>query len=737
MAFYSGITKRLKKRVIRPVTRHVLRPVGHVAGGTGRGLYHGVTGVPTGIAMTGRIAYKDIRHDLKHPFLGNSSILGMVRGKKSGAKSLASALAKAEYESYRHFGRGGDVSGPLMDALAVLSAGGGAAARIGAAGKAARAVRDVSKGRVNPALAAAHEAERGMKGPMNAKMLKRYGVTRKELDDYKLNYGHIQAERTNTKSFIRRTEGGANLNRAYNLRQTIRQAGKAASKRPAPRERVIPGTDKTLPASPNPAVRGIQKATLRYSSKAREGALKRVEAQTERFHRQLRDPNAKKVSTSVLPSGRKVTTTMPSVKQVRNQKQSLIEKGVNAPMDIIRMSMWLRPRYYLQNLTQTGTMLAHRPAATGASIRQARHLKKNEKSLYNDLKNIAGEGQALSLNESRIGGKGKFVNRAGRLANAPEAHVRILSTLNALRDAGYTTHADVVKMVNRLKAGKPTPKDLATATRANEEVGDFGRLSHKEQLFMKSQVPIFYPMFKALLRYGYRFPAEHSIQAAAGLAIGKKGKEEQNRLLGDLPFWAQYLVPKGAGDPNAKPGPKQAVFNPSNIYNLQPAAEVSAQGAEMFRRGGSRPGLSILQEIGPAPGFIHGAATGRDIQTGYPLRHMNIKDRLGNVVGRRSNLEAEALDFLTNLPLSDLWRLSAGIRPPVKSYEEGDLLERLMMELGPGPAFFPRTLLTKETGKQAKREKKVGKVHRRKKARSKPRTESPFGGGGSDPFSGP
>src|SRR6476646_6343225 len=99
---YPNKTQAPKKK-----HRSFFGSIGHAVSGTSKGLYHGVTGLPTVLYMAGR----DVGHDLLHP-----ARIGHGRTDK-----LAKQILKSEIDSYRHFGRGGDYSTPLLDALAALS----------------------------------------------------------------------------------------------------------------------------------------------------------------------------------------------------------------------------------------------------------------------------------------------------------------------------------------------------------------------------------------------------------------------------------------------------------------------------------------------------------------------------------------------------------------------------------------------------------------------------------------
>lgn len=600
---------------------HAYHDTTHVLSGTGRGFYHAATGLPTGLYMGGRMVGSDIKDVIEHP----------MHPHWKHTRALAKAIAKSEYEQYRHFGRGGDVSGPITDALAILSGGGAAVGK-------ARAVSEAAK------------AGEGLTGALRA-------VSRP---------------------------------RAY--------------------DRLIPGTDHRIPASPNPLMRAGQNLALK-NDKVAAKALKRVETERERYQRQLTAGTKSTPYTGpvILPPG--VAHKVETAKVANKRAVGIGKTLINTPMDALRLTMWMRPRYYIQNLTQTGAMLGANPILTTKNIARAAKLRKENPKLYEDLKNVVGEGQALALMESRLGAGGKlsdFMYKAGRAANAPEAHVRVVSILNEMKKAKIHSTPEMERIIRDLKTGKPSNRALNIARRSNENVGDFGRLSKKERTFIKIQLPIFYPMFKALTRYGYRQPFEHSIQTAAGLHLGNVGKEEQKRLLGDLPFWAQYLIPTGAGDPNAKSGPQNAVLNPANIYNLQPAIDLTRQAVEPFRKGGPNPGINLLQESGPAGQILFGMATGKDLQTGYP-----IKGPTG-----RSIFDAPA-KFFGGLPLTDIGRLATGKKPHLRSYAPG--YDRLLNEML-GPAIVSRKLIKKETTKQAKREKRYGhgRKHRQKHYRDTP-----------------
>jgi hypothetical protein len=102
--------------------------IGHVLRGTGKGLYHGITGAPTGAYMVGRSFVHDAVHN-PTSVLPQNILMGAITGHGGRTAHIARNVAKQEYNSYRHFGKGGDISGPLLDASALLTGGASLVAR--------------------------------------------------------------------------------------------------------------------------------------------------------------------------------------------------------------------------------------------------------------------------------------------------------------------------------------------------------------------------------------------------------------------------------------------------------------------------------------------------------------------------------------------------------------------------------------------------------------------------------
>jgi len=440
---------------------------------------------------------------------------------------------------------------------------------------------------------------------------------------------------------------------------------------------------RTVEASRNPVFRGAGKAIDRTA-----GRTKTVQARRARKGEMLHNMGVKRLEVGNQPA--------------RRVQVGGIHPALAAPMDAMRLSMYLRPRTALQNAVQSGMMIAQ-DQGLGAikSMRDLRKLKTPaNKDILENIRASVGESAARSLTQSGVGrGKlGNLVSRLAEISNYPEAKIRPLSAMKAARDRGVVTPQQFRDMFEN-PHGNLYQRYV---TAANEAVGDFGRLGPRERSFMKTQIPIFYPMFKALTRYGARFPGEHSIQSALLADAGHQGKAYQRAALGNLPWWASYMVPTSKGH----------ALNPANIVNFQPGTDVATQTAEMIRGGGPRPGMSLLQEASPLPATLYTAFTGNDLGSGYPSRGMKLG--MGSAPAALKDQWDQSL-FGQILSAADRGGIPTGPGSkfavndtPTKSYKEPDFLNWLALQ-ALGPSFVPRGIRVKELNKQYKRQQHYGK----------------------------
>jgi hypothetical protein len=681
----------------------------HLVTGSAKDLYHSATGLPTAAIMVGRAGYHDVRHPLARSHLA----------------PIAGAVLKSTYGDVRHPIRTLE-NHPgylLTDALAAFSAGGGLAGRGAQVSRALRATRGAK---------AVHRAERLNKMDaaatlrMNPKvsteqadlMARRMGLKPEEVSRHlKKHRPYLEQHNALGVNHALDTGRGAftspGLSRAHALRHPAPVEGEpegllhAALRRPVytrtlRAQRPI-GDKIVVPASRNPLLRMLREVT------APRGARAGKELDREIFRRKQLAQDLAKAHNGEIPGQGSLFDVAPHTENPAEQAASAIGRATSLPMNVIRKSMRSAPPYYLQNLIQTAQMAAFRPGVVTRDLARVEKLRKSDPELFKLLHRGAGESVSHSieiganrLKSEKLSGLRKAAGKVGKTLEAPEQHIRVASIYRALKDAGVK-EKDMHSVLSNHAIGN---NQLYNAlVRGQRSVGYYGDLNRTEQAFMKSQIPIFYPMFKALGKYPLHLANEHSIATAAMAHLGAVGSKERKRLLGDLPFWAEWLAPvdAGAGRP---PERHPRVVNTGPIYFGQPAAEIGREAVESFTHRNPRPGISLLSSLlgGPLPQMGYGALTGKDLATGYPIRAP--KNIPGGAVG------ASIYDLLGNQRLSLVGQRAFG-GSATKTYVPPSFLRELAGRFGPGYSLVSRRAKREELHKQAKKEAHYGR-HRKK-----------------------
>lgn len=453
-----------------------------------------------------------------------------------------------------------------------------------------------------------------------------------------------------------------------------------------------PGKDVEVEANPNPLVRGARKITIdplyrRSLKKADEDALLGKKSRGGAYARAI-SRRTEDQRTRYAENVRNARTP----KDIDLAPNDPVKNVIRAPMDAMRLSMYTRPRYYIQNLGGTAQLMAHAGVSLG-DVKAVRNIAKTDPELYKLMLAAGGEtGVRAMANVTTGGGSlGRVSRRAAELANKPEANMRTMGIWKAAKDYGVTSPEELKAILRNPESDQA---QLIMA-RGNESLVDYGRVGgsgpvgQAEKRFVQSGLPIFYPMMKGFTRYGARFPAQHPVQAAAMAQLGQAGKEIQREGIGGEPQpWFPYITPL--------PGGKTQ--NLQNIYTFSPGTDIARQTGQALPGASLRPTLNLLQMLGPAPEFAYGAASGRQLATGFEYD----KDDLdwGGAIG------AATKDLLqTVTPGMDLLapRSSA-------AYGEPSLQDRLMLALV-GPGLYPRKT---DFGKiRQPKKKKPGRKRRR------------------------
>lgn len=363
-----------------------------------------------------------------------------------------------------------------------------------------------------------------------------------------------------------------------------------------------------------------------------------------------------------------------------------------APLDLMRLSMYVRPRYYVQNIGGTAALLAHAGVGAG-DVKAVREIAKSDPELYQMLVAAGGEtGTSIISAGSRGGGRlGRTQQRAANLANRPEAHMRTVAIYKAAKDFGITDPAELKAVLSKPESNKAQ----LIMQRGNESVVDYSRyggssyFGKREADFVHSGIPMFYPMTKGFTRYAGKFPTEHPTQAGLIAALGQQGKEYQEEGIGGQPQpWFPYITPIG----------KDKTQNLQNIYPFSPGTDVVRQAAQMSAGSLRHPTLNLLQQLGPTMELLTGAITGRQLATGFEYDKDTL-DTYGPLLTALGDTAASVVPF------------SEFVHPRASAAFGTPSIEDRLKLWAAGPGFVQRkTKMSKvrQPKKRPKRRKKSG-----------------------------
>jgi hypothetical protein len=322
---------------------------------------------------------------------------------------------------------------------------------------------------------------------------------------------------------------------------------------------------------------------------------------------------------------------MAGMTQAQEKSQRISDKG-GVGMELwktlpnaLRTSMYLRGRYYAQNIGGTGLFLGAQqsPLRLAANTKDLRALPPHERQF---VEHAAGAGGMKSIGEGSGGLGSRFTQWLAEKANIPESKMRPLALMEEMRLANTNPQ--------KMMANPYANSAQLAMRRGSEAVGDYGRLGDKEMAFMRSQIPIFYPMSKAFSRYAGRYPVTHPIQASLLAALAQEGNQVQDEGFGghEPLWWGNYHVPSGAGNPAP-----EAIRNPQNIYPFSPGTDLARELYGPFTRGGPEYGVNVGQHVGPGVDALYQALFGRDITTGWQMKEEDAYQPGGSVKGALDN----------------------------------------------------------------------------------------------------
>jgi hypothetical protein len=611
-------------------------------------------GIPTGLYMTGSAA---------------------ARGDIDELRSIGRAMGTGMYNDVRHPLR--NPTSTLLTALGLATLGGGAIAR-GAVG-ASTASRTGSLAKGARAAARKPQYERRVKGIQRQSNLpRRYkSSTGKMISVKPEKRGRPEYAVSASPNPIFRAARGVSIDRLYEA--SAKRAANVAAKPKLTKDAKIlkmdtkEYADVTKGAKTHTGIVNKAKAAG-YSAIERPGGNLVVVDKTKVVHTN-KGRYARSVERRTTDQRRRYGKQVQAVGKEAPVPPvtSTFREASQAPMNALRLKMYANPRYYAQNLLGTSAMLAAQgPFASMRSIPQVRKLKKSDRATYDRVQGMMGESGTSSLELSNSG-KGRFsrvTRKASELANKPESKMRMVAAMTAARRMGLDPSE-----LSKVMSLPHSNRYQLLAQRANEAVGDYSRVGGTgavgkgEAAFVRSGVPIFYPMTKAFTRYAGRFPSEHSALTALLAQQGQSGRADQLEGFGGVapPPWSPYLIPRTPG---------KDTLNPQNVYPFSPGTDVARQIAQMLPGAENHPTLNLAQNVGPLLELLYGSVTGKNFQTGFEIEGVDKYGRAGGTAiesGRQL------------IPFAEYFRPNESKAYGIPSVEERIGLGAL------GPTLYPRT----------------------------------------------
>lgn len=365
--------------------------------------------------------------------------------------------------------------------------------------------------------------------------------------------------------------------------------------------------------------------------------------------------------------------------------QGAIGNLLGLPMDLLRMNMYASGRYTVQNNVTTALM--NMMAGAGARhAKQAVKLRKLNRPVYERGKAVMGASAtgSYSAGHGGTGLVGRAARKMGEIASAPEGAQRLGALLRVAEDMNM----DEATLARHLENPSNNRAQLLFQ-RANERVADMSRyggsspFGQKEQAFVGSGLPIFYPMTKAFTRYAAKFPAMYPAKAALLAGLGTQGKQLQEEGFGGevQPYYGYYA-----------PSHKGKSLNPQNISPFAPGGDVLRQvhNAVAANRAEDLPFMNVANQLGPLPEILGAAGTGHDIASGFELKDLENKSALGQAL-------RDSAQHL--LPLNEFYF-------PRESKAHGSLDKKTLLMLrllGPGlverPTDYSKVKKSKKSGR--------------------------------------
>jgi len=267
--------------------------------------------------------------------------------------------------------------------------------------------------------------------------------------------------------------------------------------------------------------------------------------------------------------------------------------------------LYLKPSYAVPNMLGNAALaLIHQgflsPVNLGRSVKQLFLGKGLDKETEATIRAVMGGGFSGTL--SPVGRSiAKRINEGGRRLSEGygkfvDDPFRFSAFLHEARADGFVSAADLKRLVSEPRF-EDRLQDIAI--RANDALINYERLGPSEDAIIRRMV-FFYPWIKGSTRYGYQMLINHPVASGIIGQEGEQGTEWIKKELGDLPAWAQGLIPVHGG---------RQVINPASTALFGSPADILETIANTLQ-GNPDPSVSSLNFLAPADAFAAALATG-------------------------------------------------------------------------------------------------------------------------------
>jgi hypothetical protein len=311
----------------------------------------------------------------------------------------------------------------------------------------------------------------------------------------------------------------------------------------------------------------------------------------------------------------------------------ILRKGLRA-VDAINAAqkaqiLYLKPSYVFPNLMGNVFLsLVHQGFLAPWNLaRSAKMFQKMQPDTVAAIKSLTSEGLVESgLRDtsgiaSKITGTGqKLASRYGKIIDDP---LRFAAFTHEAGVSGFHSAEDIDALMREPRFAQERRNISA---RTNEAMINYERLSPGEEAIARRLI-FFYPWVKGSTRYAAYFAKNHPTLTGLQAPVGNMGQQSILHYLGEVPQFAEGLIPFGGKNPNMP-----LVSNPAAATVLSEPADI-AEMAQSLLHGGTDQSSPFTQ-LAPLESALVTLGSGGNLSTvKYPASMSPLEESLHQLTG--------------------------------------------------------------------------------------------------------